>query len=243
MRIHFLFAIVVLVLFSNCTIQKRVHRPGWHIEWKKNYKSDRSKETSSPLNHENLSTQKTTTGVSDLHEENSIKDSEVEEVNTLSTSKTIGEIADATLESKRQIDQNYPTELIDEEQQKISPVSEEEEYGEPRNPWAILVFLGLTTGLIGLVITAVMSLFSAYSVFAVILLITGMIELILAVAFTIRWKKKHLRANEIDETSKAQKDQHEPTEEDLAEKKKKGCRVLLAMSIALLFVMMISIFA
>lgn len=33
-------SIFILILFSvvvSCTVTKRVHRPGWHVEWKKNY--------------------------------------------------------------------------------------------------------------------------------------------------------------------------------------------------------------
>ncbi len=39
MKVKLLFIVIVTLLLSNCTIQKRVHLPGWHIEWKKNYKN------------------------------------------------------------------------------------------------------------------------------------------------------------------------------------------------------------
>ena len=29
---------------SACTIQKRLHRPGWHVSWNKNYKHDKGSE-------------------------------------------------------------------------------------------------------------------------------------------------------------------------------------------------------
>lgn len=36
------------IIAASCTIQKRVHRPGWHIEWNKNYRSgDKSNESTS----------------------------------------------------------------------------------------------------------------------------------------------------------------------------------------------------
>ena len=32
--------LLILLIVSSCTIQKRLHRPGWHVSWNKNYKSD-----------------------------------------------------------------------------------------------------------------------------------------------------------------------------------------------------------
>lgn len=29
-----------VILFQSCTIQKRIHRKGWHVEWKQHYKKD-----------------------------------------------------------------------------------------------------------------------------------------------------------------------------------------------------------
>jgi hypothetical protein len=37
--------LLLLVLISSCTVTKRVHRPGFHVEWHKNYKESRSKST------------------------------------------------------------------------------------------------------------------------------------------------------------------------------------------------------
>lgn len=31
-----------VLIAASCTVQKRVHRKGWHIEWKRNYKQDRA---------------------------------------------------------------------------------------------------------------------------------------------------------------------------------------------------------
>lgn len=37
-----LFLTITVLTFSSCTVSKRLHRPGLHIEWKRNYKCDAS---------------------------------------------------------------------------------------------------------------------------------------------------------------------------------------------------------
>lgn len=39
---RYLLFILLAAFLTNCTIQKRVHRKGWHVEWKRNYKSQKS---------------------------------------------------------------------------------------------------------------------------------------------------------------------------------------------------------
>ena len=50
-----LFLLFALIIAS-CTIQKRIHRPGWDVQWKKNYRSTDSSETEGeklyPTDHE-----------------------------------------------------------------------------------------------------------------------------------------------------------------------------------------------
>ncbi len=40
--ILFLTAVICLAQLGSCTIQKRVHRKGWHVEWRKHYSSERN---------------------------------------------------------------------------------------------------------------------------------------------------------------------------------------------------------
>jgi hypothetical protein len=47
----YLITIVFLVLGSSCTITKRVHRKGWHVEWHKAHRSsDQTKKQAVELN-------------------------------------------------------------------------------------------------------------------------------------------------------------------------------------------------
>lgn len=41
MRIFYLIALSIV--FGSCTITKRVHNPGWHVEWKSNHSSDKDR--------------------------------------------------------------------------------------------------------------------------------------------------------------------------------------------------------
>lgn len=43
MRIFYLIALSIV--FGSCTITKRVHNPGWHVEWKSNHSSDKDRES------------------------------------------------------------------------------------------------------------------------------------------------------------------------------------------------------
>ncbi|MFT6246135.1 MAG: hypothetical protein ACJA0U_002068 [Salibacteraceae bacterium] len=39
------FLILFLLIFTSaCTVQKRLHRPGWHVSWNKNYKQAKGSE-------------------------------------------------------------------------------------------------------------------------------------------------------------------------------------------------------
>lgn len=44
-----LLGMLLLAQFSSCTVQKRVHRKGWHVEWKRHYKNDRSADSDEAL--------------------------------------------------------------------------------------------------------------------------------------------------------------------------------------------------
>jgi len=39
-----LFILFLLIFTSACTVQKRLHRPGWHVSWNKKYKHDKGSE-------------------------------------------------------------------------------------------------------------------------------------------------------------------------------------------------------
>ena len=43
MRIFYLFALLTII--GSCTITKRVHNPGWHVEWKSNHSSNKDRES------------------------------------------------------------------------------------------------------------------------------------------------------------------------------------------------------
>ena len=43
MRIFYLIALSIV--FGSCTITKRVHNPGWHVEWKSNHSRDKDRES------------------------------------------------------------------------------------------------------------------------------------------------------------------------------------------------------
>ena len=54
-----LFSFFFILVFTNCTIQKRIHRSGWHIEWNKKYRSlhtevHSTEHISENINHELL---------------------------------------------------------------------------------------------------------------------------------------------------------------------------------------------
>jgi hypothetical protein len=41
------FIELLLILFNSCTVTKRVHRKGWHVEWRKSYKKDKNESNTS----------------------------------------------------------------------------------------------------------------------------------------------------------------------------------------------------
>ncbi|MFT6501623.1 MAG: hypothetical protein ACJASQ_001739 [Crocinitomicaceae bacterium] len=41
---RFLVILLLLAFTSACTVQKRLHRPGWHVSWNKNYKQNKASE-------------------------------------------------------------------------------------------------------------------------------------------------------------------------------------------------------
>lgn len=41
-----LFILLLLAFLCACTVQKRLHRPGWHVSWNKNYKQNKGSEKS-----------------------------------------------------------------------------------------------------------------------------------------------------------------------------------------------------
>ena len=43
MRIFYLIALLTII--GSCTITKRVHNSGWHVEWKSNHSSDKDRES------------------------------------------------------------------------------------------------------------------------------------------------------------------------------------------------------
>ncbi len=40
-----LYLIALSIFFGSCTITKRVHNPGWHVEWKSTHSSDKDRES------------------------------------------------------------------------------------------------------------------------------------------------------------------------------------------------------
>ena len=48
-----IFSFILLVsIVASCTVQKRVHRPGWHVEWNKNYRSSSERDSKKELTFE-----------------------------------------------------------------------------------------------------------------------------------------------------------------------------------------------
>lgn len=78
----YLFAFMTITLFASCTITKRIHNPGWHVEWKSSLTKPQAQDhpSTSSVNLDSLvenSTAQTTTNNPTTNE----MEAEVEQVN------------------------------------------------------------------------------------------------------------------------------------------------------------------
>ncbi|MDG1428197.1 MAG: hypothetical protein P8P87_04865 [Crocinitomicaceae bacterium] len=139
-----LFLLFALIIAS-CTIQKRIHRPGWDVQWKKNYRSTDSSETEGeklyPTDHEEAEK---------IYSEADKTIPKKKEVNAEAEKHELGEIHNKTEKRKSLSELSDPTFLaeFDEDPLVIEElvIQTELEEEEPEKPeqgivWLIIVLV------------------------------------------------------------------------------------------------------
>lgn len=89
---------------SSCTIQKRLHRPGWHVSWNKNYKSSDKSDFSS--------------------EENLVQNSENASQETISNDSELNQATTIPQETIVDLEDGNPSEMDNSKEIKVSSKEE-----------------------------------------------------------------------------------------------------------------------
>jgi hypothetical protein len=109
--LHFVCAIMTLcIAFTSCTVDKRVHQPGWHVEWKGNAKNNVQKATAATEKHEAVAQHATTSVIEEVQEQVTSTPVTTAEVTTviaapieLTASNTVAPVASKKAVSHQQL--------------------------------------------------------------------------------------------------------------------------------------------